>query len=173
MDFLKLAKQRYSVRAYQGKDVEKEKLNAILEAGRVAPTAANKQPNHFLVVEEDEHLDKLSRCTVSHGAPAAIIVCGDKEAVWERPFDSHKMIDIDATIATDHMMMCAEALGLSSCWLTYFDPEVLRKEFNIPANLVPVNILILGYSADETPQSPDRHDKTRKPLADMVSYGSF
>lgn len=84
------------------------------------------------------------------------------------------MLDIDASIATDHMMMmCAEDMGLSSCWITYFNPEIVRRELNIPSNLVPVNILAIGYSADKVPQSANRHEQTRVALSDMSTYGSF
>ena len=170
--FLELAKSRYSVRNYQSATVETEKLTALLEAGRVAPTAANKQPCVFLVLNEKAALEKLANACNPHGAPLAIVVCADKTTAWVRPFDRKSMVEVDSTIAADHIMMCAQDLGLSSCWITYFDPVVLRKEFNIPDNLVPVNILVIGYSNDN-PQSSDRHTQTRKPLEAMVKYRSF
>lgn len=173
MTFIDLAKKRYSVRNYQTIEIEKEKLDTILQAGRVAPTAANQQPVHFIVANDQESLQKLSKGTNAHKAPLAIIVCADKNTAWVRPFDKHSMVDIDATIATDHMMMCAEDLGLSSCWLTYFEPEKICNEFNIPANLIPINILVIGYSADKAPQSPERHSKMRYPISDLVTFGSF
>jgi len=171
-NYLDLAKSRYSVRKYESKTVEAEKLTAILEAGHVAPTAANQQPCVFLVLNDKEALSKLSKACTPHGAPLAIVVCADKNSAWVRPFDNASMVDIDATIATDHMMMCAQDMGLSSCWITYFDPSIVRTQFNIPANLVPVNILAIGYSAD-MPQSPNRHAQTRKPLDAIVKYSSF
>jgi len=170
--FLDLAKSRYSVRKYENRSVEAEKLSAILEAGRIAPTAANKQPCIFLVLNNEESIKKLCKACNPHGAPLAIVVCADKKSVWIRPFDKASMADVDSTIATDHIMLCAQDLGLSSCWITYFDPAIVRKEFNIPDNIVPVNILAIGYSADE-PQSPDRHTQTRKPLDSIVKYSSF
>jgi nitroreductase len=170
--FLDLAKSRYSVRKYEDRTVEAEKLTAILEAGRVAPTAANKQPCIFLVLNTGESIEKLYKACNPHGAPLAIVVCADKKSVWIRPFDKANMVEIDSSIAADHMMMCAQDLGLSSCWITYFDPAIVRKEFNIPDNVVPVNILAIGYGADE-PQSPDRFSQTRKPLDAIVKYSSF
>jgi len=170
--FLDLAKARYSVRKYERKAVEPEKLTAILEAGRVAPTAANKQPCVFLVLDEAESLAKLSKGCTPHGAPLAIIVCADKNTAWVRPFDGYSTADIDATIAADHIMMCAQDLGLSSCWITYFNPAIIRSEFKIPENLIPVNILVIGYNADN-PQSPERHAKTRKPLDAMIKKATF
>jgi len=172
MNFLELAKKRYSVRNYQQKPVEKATLNMILEAGRVSPTAANQQPNHFLVLTEAADLKKLEKGTDPHGAPLAIIICADKNSAWVRPFDKASTVDIDASIATDHMMMCAEDLGLGSCWITYFDPAIIRKEFNIPANLIPVNILVIGYPSGN-PASSTRHSTTRKTMNDLVHYKSF
>lgn len=168
MNFIDLAKQRYSVRSYQSTPVDQEKLAVILEAGRIAPTAANCQPNRFLVLNQPDHMSKLAKAANAHGAPLAILVCGSRSNVWTRPFDHHSMLDIDAAIATDHMMLCAEDLGISSCWLTYFDPAMIRREFQLPDDLEPINILVLGYSADTAPQSPCRHDKTRIPLEDMI-----
>jgi nitroreductase len=170
--FLDLAKSRYSVRKYENRSVEAEKLTAILEAGHVAPTAANQQPCIFLVLNNEESIEKLYKACNPHGAPLAIVVCADKNTAWVRPFDKANMSEVDSTIAADHMMMCAQDLGLSSCWITYFDPKIVRKEFNIPEDIVPINILAIGYGADE-PQSPDRHAQTRKPLDSIVKYSSF
>jgi nitroreductase len=170
--FLDLAKSRYSVRKYENKPVEAEKLTAILEAGRVAPTAANKQPCVFLVLNNEVSIEKLCKACSPHGASLAIVVCADTNSVWVRPFDKANMVDIDSTIAADHMMLCAQDLGLSSCWITYFDPAIVRKEFNIPEKFVPVNILAIGYGADEI-QSHDRHIQTRKPIDDIVKYSTF
>jgi len=170
--FLDLAKSRYSVRKYENKAVEAEKLTAILEAGRIAPTAANQQPCIFLVLNNEESIEKVCNACSPHGAPLVIVVCADKKSAWIRPFDKASMVEVDSSIAADHMMLCAQDLGLSSCWITYFDPAIVRKEFKIPDNLVPVNILAIGYGADE-PQSPDRHTQTRKPLNSIVKYSSF
>ena len=172
MSFLELAKTRYSVRKYQKKAVETEKLTAILEAGRVAPTAANKQPCLFIVLNDNEALGKLSKACSSHDAPLVIIICADKNIAWVRPFDKASMVEVDSSIAADHMMLCAQDLGLSSCWITYFDPAIVRKEFSIPDNVVPVNILAIVYSG-EVPQSPERHKQTRKQLSSIVKFSSF
>ncbi len=171
-NFLELAKTRYSVRKYENRAVEAEKTAAILEAGHVAPTAANQQPCIFLVLNSKEALAKLGEACTPHGATLAIIVCADKNMAWERPFDNANMAEIDSTIATDHMMMCAQDLELSTCWITYFDPSIVRKQFNIPENLIPVNILVIGYGADRAPSS-DRHSQTRKSLDSIVKYNTF
>ncbi|MTV47368.1 nitroreductase [Heliobacillus mobilis] len=172
MGFLEIAKKRYSCRNFLPNPVEKEKLNQILEAARVAPTGANKQPYKLLVVQETEGQEKLKKAAKTYGAPLSIIVCGDHSKVWVRPFDQKNILDIDASIVTDHMMLQATELGLDSVWICYFNPIVLREEFNIPAGYEAINILAIGYSAEEA-QSPDRHEKTRRPLQEMVCYEEF
>ena len=172
MDFLTLAKKRYSVRAYTEQKVEKEKLDAILEAAHVAPTGGNCQPQHLIVVQSDEGLNKIGKATNIYSAPLAIIVCSDTNKTWTRPFDGKKLTDIDASIITDHMMMEATELGLGSVWVCYFKPDILKAEFKLPANLEPINILVIGYAdtSRETALSADRHNKTRKPLSATISF---
>ena len=97
MNFLDIAKTRYSVRSYKDKRVEKEKLEQILEAAHVAPTAANLQPVRLLVVQEKEGLDKISEAANIYSAPLAIIVCSDHSIAWKRPFDNKQTTDIDAS----------------------------------------------------------------------------
>ena len=172
MNFLELAKKRFSVRKFEKKKVEGEKLSQILEAGRVAPTAANYQPQRVIVVREEPGMAKLKKAANVYEAPLAVIVCADHQVAWKRPFDGKGMVDIDATIVTDHMMMEATDLGLGTVWICYFKPDVLRKEFNIPDHVEPVNILAIGYTAGQI-ASPDRHDKARKPLQETVFYESF
>lgn len=169
MSFIEIAKKRYSVRSYNGKKVEKEKLDLILQAAHVAPTGANMQPQHLIVVQEAEGFSKIAKAGNIYGAPCAIIVCSDSEKIWTRPFDGKKLTDIDASIVTDHMMLQATELGLGTVWVCYFDPDVIKKEFALPPHLEPINILAIGYS-DEKPESPNRHEKTRKPLSQTVSY---
>ncbi|MCP4134115.1 MAG: nitroreductase [bacterium] len=169
MNFLELTKKRYSVRNYENKAVEENKLMEILEAGRVAPTAANKQPQRLIVVREQEGLEKLNKAGKVHGAPLAIIVCADHNKVWVRPQDNKNTAHIDASIITDHMMLKATELGLGTVWVCYFDPSVIRKEFNIPDNLEPINILGVGYGTGKV-ESPDRHATMRKPIESIVSY---
>ena len=152
--------------------MEKEKLDKILEAARVAPTAANIQSHRLLVVSSNEGLQKLGKGVNYHGAPLAIIVCGDHANVFVRPYDKKDMVSVDATIVADHIVLEAEDLGLSSCWLTYFEPSIIRSQFNISNNLEPVAIIALGY-ADTTKASPDRHSRDRKAVEDFVYYESF
>ena len=169
MNFLSNAKSRYSVRSYTDKKVEKEKLDKILEAAHIAPTAANLQPVHLLVVQEEHGLAKIGKAANIYHAPLAIIVCSDHTKAWKRPFDGKQTVDIDASIVTDHMMLEATELGLGSVWVCYFKPDVIKKEFDLPDNLEPINILVLGYS-NEQPVDTERHSTQRISLSELVSY---
>lgn len=171
-DFLTLAKTRYSTRKYQERPVEQEKLMAILEAGRIAPTACNYQPQRVLVIREQEGLQKLSEVANFFHAPLAIVVCVNHSETWKRAFDDKDVADIDATIVTDHMILQATALGLQSVWICKFDAAKMRELFHIPENIEPVNILAIGYEAGEG-KPADRHDTLRKPLEETVVYESF
>ena len=159
MDFLSLAKKRYACRKYAPAKVEQEKLDIILEAGRVAPTGANRQPQRLIVVRSQEGMERLARCTRDFGAPCAVIVCADTGEAWTRKYDGKTISDIDASIVTDHMMLAAASLGLDTLWICMFKPEA-------------VNILLIGYGIG-TPADPDRHDLLRKPLAETVVYETF
>lgn len=159
MEFLELAKKRYSVRAYDNRPVEKEKLDKILAAAHVAPTAANLQPVKLIAVQEKEQLNKLAKTANIYHAPLAIIVCADHKKAWVRPFDQKQTTDIDASILTDHMMLQATELGLGTVWVCYFKPDIVKKEFHLPDNLEPVNILVIGYGK-EPEASSERHTAT-------------
>lgn len=172
MDFINIAKQRCSVRSYIDKKVETEKLEKILEAAHVAPTAANLQPVHLIAVQSKEGLAKIGKAANVYGAPLAIIVCADHNKAWVRPFDKKQTGDIDASILTDHMMLQATELGLGSVWVCYFKPDVLSKEFGLPSHLEPVNILAIGYSNEDAADT-NRFDSARIPVSQLVSYDSL
>ena len=169
MDFITIAKTRCSIRSYTDQKVEPEKLEKILEAAHVAPTAANLQPVHLIAVQSEDGLAKIGKAANIYGAPLAIIVCADHNKAWVRPFDQKQTGDIDTSILTDHMMLQATELGLGSVWVCYFKPDVLCREFDLPANLEPVNILAIGY-AGENFADPERHSQTRIPVSELVSY---
>lgn len=172
MGFLETAKKRYSVRKYKDCPVEKDKIERILEAGRVAPTAANRQPQRIVVVSSEEGLSKVKKAANVFGAPLVLIVCSDLNYTWVRSYDNHNTADIDATIVTDHMMHEATEQGLGTLWVCKFRPDILRSEFNLPDSVKPVNILAVGY-ADREPESDDRHNITRKPIEETVFYERF
>ena len=169
MNFLELAKKRYSVRSYTSQKVETEKLDKILQAAHVAPTAANLQPIHLIAVQGKDGREKIGKAANIYGAPLAIIVCADHNKAWVRPFDRKQTADIDASILTDHMMIEATELGLGSVWVCYFKPDIIKKEFELPDHLEPINILAIGYSNEEA-ADPERHSQTRISVNQLVSY---
>ncbi len=176
MDFMSLAKKRCSIRAYQDKPIEPEKIQAILEAGRIAPTGVNAQEQRLLVVQSPEGIAKMAEAVVkpeAYTAKAFIVVCAEKDAAWTRKFDGHNIYEIDASIVTTYMMLAATDLGLGSLWVCRFKTDVLREAFSIPDTYVPVNILCLGYPNPEVLKPIDRYGTERKPLSETVWYESF
>lgn len=169
MDFLDIAKTRFSVRNYKSQKIEQDKLDKILLSAHVAPTAANLQPIRLIVVQNEEGLNKISKAANSYNAPLVIIICGDITKAWKRPFDGKRTTDSDASIITDHMMLQATELGLGSVWIDYFKPDIIKKEFSLPDTLEPVHILALGYP-NEKQANPERHTTTRIPLENLVYY---
>jgi len=173
MNFLDLAKKRYSCRKFDHKTVEDDKLNLILEAGRIAPSAANYQPWHFIVIREKENRKRIH--PIYHRdwfkeAPCVIIICGDHNQSWKRK-DGKDHCDIDIAITVDHMTLQAAELGLGTCWICNFDKDLCIKLLNLPQNLEPAVILPVGYPLDKA--DPDRHKAKRKPLREIVSYEKY
>lgn len=167
MEFLSLAAQRYSVRKFEDRPVPQGAIEKILSAARVAPTAHNNQPQEIIVVQSAEGLALLRKCTECHyDAPLAFIISYDKDRVWKRSYDGKDSGDVDASIVTSHMMLAAADLGLGSCWVMYFIPEAVRVEFELPENLEPVAILLVGYADGEPSPS---HEK-RRSIEEYVTY---
>lgn len=172
MDFLQLAKERFSVRSFSDRPVEQEKIDAILRAGQAAPTACNLQPQKILVIQSEDALAGFRQCTSSHfNAPLAILTCYDKNLCWHRQYDGKSSGQIDAAIVTTHMMLEAANLGIGSTWVMHFDPEAVREKFKLPANYEPVSVLVMGYPSANAKPYP-RHSSSKQ-LGDTVSYNDF
>lgn len=172
MDFLELVKKRYSCRSFSDKRVEKEKLEKILEAGRLAPTGRNNQPQRILVLQEEKDLEKIKECTpYGWNAPVMLIVCYDKEVSWKRKADGKEGGEVDAAIVATHMMLEIANLGLGTTWIGSLNPEKVKQMYSIPASYEVVAILPIGYQSDEAKPS-DNHDK-RLPLEETVYWDSF
>ena len=156
MNFLELAKEkRYSVRKFKDMAVEKEKLDLILEAGRVAPTACNYQPQRILVVESESAREKLKMCTPCHfDAPVILVVCYDRTTCWKNKKNGTVGGDVDASIVCTQMMLEAADLGLGTTWVGAFDHRKLRELFMLPDYLVPVALLPVGYPANDAEPHP-------------------
>jgi nitroreductase len=166
MEFSELVAKRYSVRAYKPDPVEDEKLQQVLEAARLAPTAANRQPFQFIVIHTAPHRAELKR--IYHRewflqAPLVICACALPAEAWVRR-DGKNYADVDVTIAMDHLILAAASLGLGTCWVGAFDPQAAREVLHLPEGVEPVALTPLGYPADSPPT------KERKPLARLVRY---
>jgi nitroreductase len=169
MTFLDIAKSRFSLRKYNSEPVSEEDLNYVLEAGRVAPSAVNYQPWHFLVLRETESLEKIHQTYHREWfreAPVVIVLLGDHNQGWKRT-DGKDHTDIDVAIAADHMTLAATDRGLGTCWVCNFDKKKTIELFNIPEHLEPIVFLPLGYTNIQT--DPNRHQEKRKTLTDIVS----
>ena len=173
MSFLQLAKdQRFSVRRFKEQVVEKEKLDLILEAGRVAPTACNYQPQRILVIEDTAAREKLKQCTPCHfDAPVVLMICYDKTTCWKNKISGTIGGEVDASIVTTQMMLEAAELGLGATWVGAFNHQKVRELFDIPDYLVPVALLPIGYPADDVEPHP-WHFK-RFDVGHTVFYNSF
>ena len=169
MDFLELAESRFSVREFADRKVEKKIIEKILQAGQVAPTACNIQPQKIFVIESEEGLAKFRKCTRSHfNAPLAILVCFDKDACWKRDYDGKSSGDIDASIVCTHMMLEAANLGVGSTWVMHYLPEAVKTEFELPDNLESTALLVMGYPKEGIAPNP-LHYKI-KPLEATVQF---
>ena len=169
MSFLDLAEKRFSVRQFNGVKVEQAKIDQILRAGQVAPTACNNQPQKIYVMNGENSLARLKKCTQCHfNAPLALLVCSDTSICWKRPFDGKSSADVDASIVTTHMMLEAAELGIGSTWVMFFEPDKIKAEFNLPENCEPISLLVMGYAAKDAQPSP-RHGSV-KPLSETVTF---
>lgn len=154
MSFKELAKKRYSCRSFSNKQVEMEKIKQILEVAQVSPTAVNFQPQRILVLQDPNNLKKIKECTkYGWNAPVMLIICYDKNVSWKRSDGQDEGV-IDAAIATTHMMLEIEELGLGTTWIGSFNPIKLKELFNLPNNLEVVAILPVGYKALDAKPGP-------------------
>jgi nitroreductase len=171
--FLELAKKRFSLRNYLDKPVEHEKLMYVLESGRVAPSAANFQPWHFIVIRDKEMRIKIGT-TYNRPwfmkAPVIIVICGDHQSSWKRA-DGKDHCDIDISITTDHMTLAAAEAGLGTCWICNFDAKKTSEILNLPGHIEPIAYLSLGYP-DMDEDKGSRH-LVRKKLEEIVHWDRF
>ncbi len=140
MDLYDVIRTRRSIRAYKRNSVEEDKLQRILDAAKFAPSAANRQPVHFIVVKNDEVKQKLKDAYSQrwfYTAPIIICACAITDKAWKRN-DGKEYVDVDVTIAMDHLILAASAEGLGTCWIAAFKPEVVKEVLDIPDNLEPL-----------------------------------
>ena len=169
MEFTEVIKNRYSCKKYADRQISDEQLTAILEAGRLAPTAKNLQEQHIYVARSAEALAKIDAVTpCRYGAPTVLIVAYNADNVYTYPGDVYNSGTEDATIVATHLTLAAYNAGVDSCWLNRFDPDRLSKDLNLPENEKIVMLLDLGYAAEDAKPLPNHGN--RKPLEETVSY---
>ena len=172
MEFEKLISERYSVRKFKDIPLTKECIDKILKAGHIAPTGCNAQPQRILVINSEESLEKLRHCTKCHfNAPCAFLVCYNRDESWRRPYDGALAAPVDAAIVATHMMLAAHDAGAGSCWVMHFDPAAMREAFNIPENIIPEALLVMGYPADDSTPAGLHYDT--RPMDEIVIYDAF
>lgn len=169
MEFYEVIKNRYSCKKFDGRAVEKEQLNAILEAGRLAPTAKNLQEQRIYVAQTEETLAKIDKITpCRYGASTVLIIAFDRDNVFTYPGGQRNSGAEDASIVATHMMLAAAASGVDNCWINFFDPAAAAKELDLPENEEVLMLLDLGYAAADA--KPLENHYSRKDLADTVKY---
>ena len=169
MDFLELTKKRYSVRAYKPDPIEDDKLQKVLEAARLAPTARNLQPFQFIVIHtkgKETELRRIYSDSWFVQAPIVICACGIPSQSWVRS-DGKNYCEVDATIAMDHLILAAADLGLGTCWIGAFNPDAAREVLSLPDDVEPIAFTPLGYPNDQP------GDKSRKSMNELVRYGHW
>ena len=167
MEFSEVIKDRFSCKKFSDKVVEDEKLNIILESGRLAPTAKNLQEQHIYVARSKEWLEKIDKLTpCRYGSTTVLVVAFDKTNVYTYPGGTRDSGVEDASIVATHLMLGAKSVGVDSCWVNFFDPDEAAKEFNLPENEEILMFLSLGYAQS---QPLPNHFK-RKPLEESVTY---
>ncbi len=169
MDFLELAKKRYSCKKYDGKQITKEQLDYILQAGRVAPTAKNLQEQKIYVLQSDKSLSKIDKATpCRYGAPTVLVVAFDKKNVFVYPGEKRDSGIEDASIVATHLLLAAASIGVDSCWINCFNPEELKKELELPENEEILMLLDLGFAQEGA--GPLANHNSRKSLEETVKY---
>jgi len=169
MSFMELARARYSVRSFKDTPIEEEKLSLILEAGRIAPTACNNQPQKIYVAKSEDARKTLAGvCRCTFDAPVILVVCYDRTRNWKNKLmPGYESGETDAAIVCTHMMLEAAELGIGSCWVGYFNADRVSEVLGLPENVTVSALLPMGYPADDAKPLP-LHDQYRKP-DDIVS----
>lgn len=170
VDFYEVVRRRRSIRAYKPDPVEDEKLLRVLEAARLAPSAANRQPWHFIVVRDPEVKEKLGKAYPREWfvkAPVIIVACADPTVAWRRR-DGEEYWKVDLAIAMEHLVLAAANEGLGTCWIAAFDERAVKEALGIPEHIRVVALTPLGYPAEEKGPVTDR-----KPLDQIVHYDKW
>ena len=167
MEFDRVIKERFAARGFKSDSIGDDLILKILEAGRIAPTAKNQQPQKIYVVRSSEgikKIDEVSPCR--YNAPVVLLICSDKNIAWRK--EDYSTFEMDATIVATHMILEATNVGLNSVWVEMFDKEKTKEIFNLDENIEPVCLIPIGYKEDNVVPSPMH--TTKKSLEEMVEY---
>ena len=169
MEFKEVVRNRYSCKKFSDRQVSTDQLNAILEAGRLAPTAKNLQEQRVYVLQSAEALARIDAATpCRYGAPTVLVVAFDRNNVFTYPGGKRDSGVEDATIVATHMILAAADEGVDSCWINFLDPGKLANALGLPENEEVLMVLDLGYAAEGAGPLPNH--SSRKPLSETVSY---
>ena len=172
MEFEKLITERYSVRNFKPEHLPEDCISKILDAAHKAPTGCNFQPQRVLILNTDESIEKLKKCTKCHfNAPTAMLVCYNEEESWKRPYDGALSAPVDASIVATHIMLQAHNIGVGSCWVMHFNPMLMKETFSIPENIKPLALLVMGYPDENA--TPHEFHNAYRPMEEIVVYDKF
>lgn len=166
-DFETVIRTRTATRKFSDKNIERAKINKILEAGRLAPTAKNQQPQMIYVASSQEALEKIDKVSpCRYGAPTVLIVCSDKNLAFKNA--NYSTYEMDACIVATHMMLEATNIGIDNIWIEMFDKEELKRQFNLESNIEPICLILIGYKAGDYEGNPLHNE--RKDLSSTVEF---
>ena len=167
MEFEKVIRTRTATRSFKDIPVQDEIVNKILEAGNLAPTAKNIQPQKIYVIKSKEGLEKIDKASpCRYNAPIVLLICSDKEKAFSK--ENHSTYEMDACIVATHIMLAATNEGVDNIWIEMFDKEIIKKEFNLNNNIEPICLIPIGYKKDDYKGNPMHN--IRKNINEYVSY---
>ena len=170
LTFDEVIKKRYSVRDYSERVVEQEKIEDILKAGLLAPTAKNLQPEKIYVIKNGKYLEMIREiCPLIYNSNLIFLVCADKNIAWKNSKDGFDTTAMDTSIIGTHMMLKATELGLGTCWVRAFDVNEVKRTLNLPDNIIPEFILLIGYPSENAKPNEKLH-YSRKNIDEVVEY---
>jgi nitroreductase len=164
MEFYEIIKKRRSIRSYKSTPVKKEQIQRILEAARMAPTAANRQPYRIAIINNPKEVLNFVKQKALHEAPIAIAIFVDESQAWIREYDKVNYAFVDGAIVFEHIILAATAEGLATVWIANTDPFLMERRCNIPPSYRFLALTPLGYPAEE-PKEP-----SRKPESDVIRF---
>lgn len=170
MNFMNLIEKRYTVRSFSDKKLEQEKLDLILKAGNMAPTAKNQQPQRIYVLQSEKAIAKINKlCPCIYGAQTVLLFTYSTDEEWHNRMEDGIYSGIeDVSIVATHMMLEATELGVATCWVNCFPNTETMRTFDLPENEKAVLLMPIGYAADNALPSPNH--TTSKDLVDIVRY---